>query len=96
MMKTCLLHMLVETIARYSFSPCNIYMYRFFFSAVKIKNFIGLDKAVLTSFHNLCFGSKSKKNVYLCISCFYIIKVGLKGTRYGCCPDVASILSNHL
>ena len=38
-----------------------------------------LDEAVLTSTHNLCFGSKNKKKVYPCKPQFYYTKVGCKG-----------------
>ena len=36
-----------------------------------------LREAVLTSIHNLCFGSKIRKMVYPCIPQFYSIMVGV-------------------
>ena len=35
--------------------------------------------AVLTCNHNLCFGAKIRKNIYLCKPQFYYIKVDCKG-----------------
>ena len=39
----------------------------------------GYSEAVLTSTHNLWFGSKIRKKVYPCKPQFYYIKVGCRG-----------------
>ena len=85
------------------------------FSAVKIKNFIGKistflifllktlivgTEAVLTSTHNLCFGSKIRKNRYTPITPTFTIEMGGGGyevvyTARTCFLDVTTITNTY-
>ena len=55
-----------------------------------------MNETVLMSTHNLCFGSKIRKNIYPCIPKFYYIKVEFWGDIfYGHVFMLQLIEQNH-
>ena len=52
-----------------------------------------LADAILTSTHNVCYGSKIRKIAYPCIPQFYYIKVGYNGVyiSWTCFPDGSEV-----